>query len=160
MNAKNRKIHFLHFLYFFFHTKYHENRNLWKLECLIKNRLFFILFRTYHVSKKIEIVRRTTHFIIKSMMRFKSQLWYIFDDSLWLCCMKRMIYKKKKIYEKKKKRRNEEWEWEKREFEKLFTSNKNQQTIHFSKSSFNVMFFSHTTRKIENNFDIQSSIYM
>jgi predicted membrane protein len=103
MNAKNRRTHFLHFSYFFFYTKYHENRNLWKLECSIKNRLLFILFRTYRVSRKIEIVRRATHFIIELMMRFKSQFWYILDDSLWLCCMKRMIYKRKKIYEKKKK---------------------------------------------------------
>jgi hypothetical protein len=61
---------------------------------------------------------------------------------------------------REKKRRNEKWEWEKREFEKLFTSNKSQQTTHFSKSFFNVMSFTHTTRKVENNLDIQSSIYM
>ncbi len=103
MNAKNWKTRFFHFSYFFSHTKYHENRNLWKLECSIKNRLFFILFRMYRVSRKIEIVRRITHFITELMMRFKSQLWYTLDDSLWLCCMKRMIYKKKKIYEKRKK---------------------------------------------------------
>jgi hypothetical protein len=103
MNAKNRRTRFFHFSYFFFHTKYHENRNLWKFECSIKNRLLFILFRTYRVSRKIKIVRRITHFIIESMMRFKSQFWYILDDYLWLCCMKRMIYKKKKIYEKRKK---------------------------------------------------------
>jgi hypothetical protein len=160
MNAKNWRTRFFHFSYFFFHTKYHENRNLWKLECSIKNRLFFILFRTYSVSRKIEIVRRTTHFITESVMRFKFQLWYILDDSLWLCCMKRMIYNKKKFMKREEKRRNEKWKWEKREFEKLFTSNKNQQTTHFSKSFSNVMFLSHTTRKVENNLDIQSSIYM
>jgi hypothetical protein len=103
MNAKNWKTRFFHFSYFFSHTKYHENRNLWKLECSIKNRLFFILFRMYRVSRKIEIVRRITHFITELMMRFKSQLWYTLDDSLWLCCMKRMIYKKKKNLWKKKK---------------------------------------------------------
>jgi hypothetical protein len=107
MNAKNRRTRFLHFSYFFFHTKFHENRNQWKLECSIKNRLLFILFRTYRVSRKVEIVRRATHFIIESMMRFKSQFWYTFDDSLWLCCMKRMIYKRKKIY--KKRRKTSKW---------------------------------------------------